>query len=82
MPVKTGDSYHLNFKSRILNLKNVLRTWKGRHLSLKGKITIINVLAPLLYLASVVHVPELVVKRSENLYCRLYMGWRFIQSIL
>ncbi len=27
--------YNLNFKNRLLNLKNLIRLWKSRHLSLK-----------------------------------------------
>jgi hypothetical protein len=68
LSVKGEDHYNLNFKDKILNLKNILRIWKGRHLSLKGKATIINTLAlsPILYLASVIHVPDNVIKEVKQ----------------
>jgi hypothetical protein len=63
------DHYLLNFKKRLKNLENQLKSWKGRNLSLKGKITVINTLAlpPLIYLASVIHVPDLVIKGVKDL---------------
>ncbi len=39
------DHYELNYEKRILNLRNVLNTWKCRKLSLKWKITVVNNLA-------------------------------------
>ena len=41
-------------------MENLLKGWKCRHLSLKGKITVINTraLSPLLYIANTVHVPQ------------------------
>ena len=64
-----SDLYELNYKSRILNMKNLLNSWKGRKLSLKGKVTVINTLAitPLLYVASVIHTPEKVFKEVKDL---------------
>ena len=49
------DHYILNYTKRPKTMKNLLSSWKGRYLSLKGKVTVINSLAisPLLYLASV-----------------------------
>ncbi len=59
------EHYDLNLKKRILNMKNLLNSWKCINLSLKGKITIVNTLAlsSLLYLASVIHVPSWYLKR-------------------
>jgi hypothetical protein len=66
---KEEDHYELNFKSRIMNMKNLLRLWKGRDLSLKGKIVVVNSLAlsPLLYLASIIHVPKEVITEVKSL---------------
>ncbi len=66
--VNKGDLHNLNLKNRILNLKNLLRLWKSRYLSLKGKVTIVNILAlsPLLYLASVLHTPDNVIKEVKQ----------------
>ena len=63
------DHYILNYKKRIKNMQQLLRNWKCRYLSLKGKITIVNSLAlsPLLYLASVIHVPENVIKEVKSI---------------
>ena len=61
------DHYELNFRKRIFNMGNLLRSWKCRKLSLKGKVTVINSLAisPLLYLASCIHVPDRVTKEVK-----------------
>jgi hypothetical protein len=63
------DHYDLNFKKRVLNLKSLLNTWKCRKLSLKGKITVINNLAlsPILYVASVIHTPNRVIKEVKSI---------------
>ena len=64
-----GDHYNLNFKKRLNVLKNLLNSWKCRRLSIKGKITVINTLAlpPLLYVASVIHVPHCVITQVKKL---------------
>ena len=68
IPANEKDHYLLNFKKRIKNMENLLKGWKCRHLSLKGKITAINTLAssPLLYIANTVHVPQRVFEKSEK----------------
>ena len=45
-----------------------MKVWKGRKLSLKGKITVINNLAlpPLLYVGSIIHVPNIVFKEVKK----------------
>ena len=55
-----SDHYTLNFKPKIQKMQNLLNSWKCRHLSLKGKITVINSLAlsQLIYLCSIIYVPE------------------------
>ena len=64
-----NDHYILNYKKRLKNMKNVLSSWKCWRLSLKGKVTIINILAisPLLYLASVIHVPTQVIQEVKKI---------------
>ncbi len=51
-----------------MNLTNLLRLGKSRHLSLKGKVTIVNILAlsPLHFLASVLHKPDHVIKEGKQ----------------
>ena len=50
-------------------MKHLLWSWKCRRLSLKGKVTVINTLAvsPLLYLASVIHVPAQVIQEVKKI---------------
>ena len=64
-----SDNYRLNYEPRIISLKNILHVWKQRHLSLKGKITVINSLAiaPLVYIASVTAVPKRVIKEVNSI---------------
>ena len=63
------DHYILNFKKRLKTLQSLLSSWKSRGLSLKGKVTVINSLAlsPLIYLASVIHVPTIVYKEVKDI---------------
>ena len=63
-----NDHYILNYKKRLKNMKTLLSSWKCRRLSLKGKVTVINILAisPLLYLASVIHVPAQVIQEVKK----------------
>jgi exonuclease III len=67
--IGNNDQYILNFKKRLKTLKSLLFSWKGRNLSLKGKVTVINSLAlsPLLYAASVIHVPQQVIKEVKDM---------------
>ena len=64
-----NDHYECNFKKRLINMSNLLNQWKCRNLSLKGKVTVVNTLAvsPLLYLASVIWVPDRVIKEAKSI---------------
>ena len=64
-----NDHHILNYKKRLTNMKTLLSSWKCRRLSLKGKVTVINILAisPLLYLASVIHVPAQVIHEVKKI---------------
>ena len=50
-------------------MQQLLNSWKCRKLSLKGKITVINSLAlsSLIYLASIIHVPDRVYTEIKNI---------------
>ena len=61
------DHYILNFKKRLKNMKNLLATWKCRILSIKGKVTIINTVSPLIYLANVIYVPPQVITEIKQI---------------
>ena len=64
-----SDHYILNYKKMLKIIDDLLKSWKRRYLSLKGKVTVINSLAlpKLLYLASVIHTPNNVIKELQSL---------------
>ena len=64
-----SDHYILNYKKRLKNIEDLLKSWKSRYLSIKGKVTVINSLAlpKILYLASVIHTPNNVIKELQSL---------------
>ena len=64
-----SDHYILNYKKRLKIIDDLLKSWKSRYLSLKGKVTVINSLAlpKILYLASVIHTPNNVIKELQSL---------------
>ena len=63
------DHYNLNFRPKLCKMKQLLNSWKCRKLSIKGKITVINSLAisKLIYLASIIFVPERVYEEVKKL---------------
>ena len=58
----------LNFDPKVQAMKDILNIWGQRGLSLKGKITVINVLAisKLIYLANTIHIPDSVIKEVND----------------
>ena len=59
-----------NFKDKIIKIKNLLNMWKGRQLSIKGKITIIRsqALPIILYPASILFTPADVVEKVDKIF--------------
>jgi exonuclease III len=59
-----------NFRHRLENIKNLLRIWLRRDLSLKGKITILKSLAlsQLIYTTSMIPIPQWVIKEANTLF--------------
>jgi hypothetical protein len=57
-----------NLEERYIRFKNIIRIWKTRDLSLKGKITILKSLAipQLLYTTSVIYVPDAFIEKVDN----------------
>ena len=57
-------------------MKTLLRLWKTRDLSLKGKVTVLNslALAPLIYVASVIHVPDRVLLEVKSIIIDFMWG--------
>ena len=78
----TNDEYiniEDNFKPRVSAIKNILKHWSRRKLSLKGKITIINSLAisKIVYLATNLEVPnEILETLNKTFYEFLWDGKR------
>ncbi len=72
------DNLNFNFKPKIATLKKHLAIWKQRSLSLKGKITIINnlALAPLIYCAILIDIPEPAIKEINNIIQNLIWDGR------
>ena len=64
-----SDHYILNYKKRLKNIDDLLKSWKRTYLSLKVKLTVINSLAlpKILYLASVMHTPNNVIQELQSL---------------
>ncbi len=69
--------YKQNFQQRISNLKSILNILKGRKLSLKGKITVVNnlALAPLIYVSSVINTS------AKAINPNVCVEWFHIQNI-
>jgi hypothetical protein len=49
-----------NIREKLDKIQNIIKIWKCRHLTLKGKITIVNslLISQMLYIASVIHIPQ------------------------
>ena len=64
-----SEHYTLNFLPKIIKMQQLLKSWKCRYLSLKGKVTIINTLAlsQLIYLCSILYVPEVVYSEVKKI---------------
>ena len=63
------DHYNLNFKPKLIKMKQLLDSWKCRKLSLKGKITVINTLAisKLIFLCAIIAVPQRVYSEAKEI---------------
>ena len=58
-----------NFDHKLLKIKNRLDMWKRRDLTIYGKILLIKTfaLSQILYISTVIHVPDKIVKEIENM---------------
>ena len=65
----TNDLIQLNFEERVKKIKNVINMWKGRNLTIKGKITLLrNKVMPLiLYASSMLYTPPETIQQIERL---------------
>ena len=64
------ENYIQNFEPKIKKIKSLFKIWKQRHLSLKGKITIINSLAAsmLVYPCTCLQTPDRVLREINQLF--------------
>jgi hypothetical protein len=58
-----------SIQEKINKMENIIKIWKCRYLTLKGKITIVNslILSQMLYIASVIHIPEWAITKYNQL---------------
>jgi exonuclease III len=64
------DQEYKNYRHRLDNIRNMLKIWLQRDLSLKGKVTVIRTLAmsQLIFPLSMTYAPEWVTKEAESLF--------------
>ena len=67
--IGVGDLEEANWRPRITAVENVLSSWRQRQLSSRGRALVINALAlsRVWYVASLVHMPEWVIKELNTL---------------
>ena len=68
-----SEIMHLNLEDRIQNMETTINIWKGRCLSLKGKITIIKtiIVPQVQFLFSMIHIEDITIKRIEKILYNL-----------
>lgn len=68
------NCYIWNFKEPLEKIQHICDSWHHRHLSIKGKITVVNALmvSILQYPCSIVHTPERVFKEYKQMMWPLY----------
>ena len=57
-------------EKKVLKVRNLLNMWKARNLTIKGKITLLRskVVRVFLYVATIVYVPENIIKQVDDLF--------------
>ena len=65
-----NDIEILNYKEKIVQIKNKLNMWKSRKLSIKGKITILRsqIIPIILYTAAVLYTPQNIMEEIDSLF--------------
>jgi endonuclease/exonuclease/phosphatase family metal-dependent hydrolase len=58
-----------NIKQKFEKMENTIKIWKTRYLTLKGKVTIVNslLISQMLYIASVMFIPEWAITKYQQL---------------
>ena len=64
-----NDAIDLNYSPKIEKVKTLLQIWLGRHLSLKGKITILRalIISQILFLFTVLFAPFYILEKLDKL---------------
>ena len=64
------DTMTITLNEKVTKIKSLLQMWKGRSLSIKGKITILRskVLPIILYPASILYVPKKIIDEIDHLF--------------
>ena len=67
--LNSQESLDLNLTERIKTMNTLLNIWKGRKLSLKGKITILRtlILPQVQFLFSMIYIPDTILKKLDKL---------------
>ena len=67
--LNTHEMISLNINERMDKIKNILNIWQTRHLSLKGKITVIKslIMPHIIHLASVLYLDENLIKTIDSM---------------
>ena len=75
--VGVGDLEEDNWRPRITAVDNVLKSWRARSLSFRGKSLVINALAlsRIWYVASLIHMPPWVLRDLSILVFSFFLEW-------
>ena len=68
--IDTQETLNLNLLERIKAIATLINIWKGRRLSLKGKITILRtlILPQVQFLFSMIEIPETILKQLDKIF--------------
>ena len=66
----------LNWENKFIKIQSILNMWKSRNLTLYGKIVVIKslLISQIVYPASVIHVPESLVRKLEKMIYTFLWG--------
>jgi hypothetical protein len=58
-----------NIQEKLENVANLIKIWNCRHLTLKGKVSIVNslLLSQMLYIASVINIPQVAINKYNKM---------------
>jgi hypothetical protein len=58
-----------NIQEKLDKIANIIKIWSCRHLTLKGKVTIVNslLISQMLYIASVINIPQIAINKYNKM---------------